>query len=335
MSAGGDEPGKPDGPMAFAEMDGQPEQASPPPANAAQPSEGEERPEALYYQAALQEVQRILTAVKAKQPPVLGALQRITAGIARAVGTGDDLLLQALEPGESQVDLAKHMVNVAVFAAKIGQAAGLRDEELPWLTVAAALHDIGMLAVPSAVVQKPGPLTDEERAVIGRHPEAGFRLLQALGAEFEWLANVAYQEHERDDGSGYPRGLKGDQIHDYAKIVGLADTYEALTHWRPYRKTGVSSDVVKEIILTERRRFPDRILKGLIRGLSTVPVGSLVRLNSNEIARVVATNPAFPLRPLVEVVQGPKGEKLDVPRRIDLSTNTLLYIAKPSAEKAV
>jgi HD-GYP domain-containing protein (c-di-GMP phosphodiesterase class II) len=325
--------------MAFAEIATQAPGVSAPSPGTVQeaptPAEGGERPEALYYQAAHQEILRILIAVKGKQPLVLGALQRITAGLARAVATGDDLLLQALEAGEPQWDLAKHMVNVAVFAVKIGQGAGSKDEELPWLALAAALHDVGMLAVSTATLQKPGALTEEERGLVRRHPEVGFQILQGLGVEFEWLANVAYQEHERDDGSGYPRGLKGDQIHDYAKIVGLADTYEALTHCRPYRKTVIASDVIKEIILTERRHFPDRILKGLIRGLSTVPVGSLVRLNSNEIARVVATNPAFPLRPVVEIVTGSKGEKLEAPRRVDLASNTLLYITRSHSDKTV
>jgi hypothetical protein len=85
-------------------------------------------------------------------------------------------------------------------------------------------------------------------------------------------------------------------------------------------------DVVKGLISIERRQFPDRLLKGFLRGLSAFPVGSLVRLNSKEAGRIVATNPALPLRPIVEVFQGPKGERLDLPRRVDLATNALLYI---------
>jgi HD-GYP domain-containing protein (c-di-GMP phosphodiesterase class II) len=306
-----------------------PRSEGPPPA---QPEAGD-RPEALYYQAAQQEVARVLAAAKAGTSIAVGALQRIAAGLARAVTTGDDLLLQAMENDGPKLDLPRHMVNVAVFAVKIGQGAGCREEELPWLALAACLHDVGMLAVPHSLLDKPVALTAEETALVRRHPEVGFRLLQPLGPEFEWVANVALQEHEREDGSGYPKGLRGEAIHDYAKIVALADVYEAMTHTRPYRPTRVASAVVKELIGAERRRFPDRILKGLIRGLSTAPVGSLVRLNSNEVGRVVATNPAFPLRPVVEVITGAKGERLDEPRRVDLSTNTLLYITDASATR--
>ncbi|MFB3816102.1 MAG: HD-GYP domain-containing protein [Candidatus Methylomirabilales bacterium] len=310
-------------------LGGEPPRSEEPPA---QPEAGD-RPEALYYQAAQQEVGRVLAAAKAGTGVAVGALQRIAAGLARAVTGGDDLLLQAMENDGPKMDLPRHMVNVAVFAVKIGQGSGCREEELPWLALAACLHDVGMLAVPHGLLDKPAALTAEEMALVRRHPEVGFRLLQPLGPEFEWVANVALQEHEREDGTGYPKGLRGEAIHDYAKIVGLADVYEAMTHTRAYRPTRVASAVVKELIGAERRRFPDRILKGLIRGLSTAPVGSLVRLNSNEVGRVVATNPAFPLRPVVEVITGAKGERLDEPRRVDLSTNTLLYITDASATR--
>lgn len=288
--------------------------------------EAADRPEDLYYHLAQQEVSRILEAATRGEACNVGTLRRVVAGMVQTLVAGDDLLAQAQEAGDTHLDLARHMVNVAVFAMKIGQGVGCRDDELPWLGLAACLHDVGMVMVPRRILDKPEALSPDEMALVRQHPEKGFRILQTLGPEFEWLANVALQEHEREDGSGYPRGLAGDQIHEYAKIVGLADVYEALSHHRPYRQMSSPVDVVKSLISGERRRFPDRILKGFIRGLSAFPVGSVVRLNSKEVGRIVATNPALPLRPIVEVLQGPKGERLDPPRRLDLATNTLLYI---------
>jgi HD-GYP domain-containing protein (c-di-GMP phosphodiesterase class II) len=281
---------------------------------------------------AQQEVARILEATRAGTALSVGALQRTADGLARTVSGNDELLLQAMEGQDTHIDLARHMVHVAIYAVKIGQGAGCGTDELPWLALGALLHDIGMLAVPRGILDRPGPLAPDERAVIHRHPEAGFRVLQSLGPEFEWVANVALQEHEREDGSGYPKALRGEAIHDYAKVVGLADTYEALTHARPYRERRTPSDAVRELITGERHRFPDRVLKGLIRGLSTSPVGSLVRLNTNELARVIATNAAFPLRPVVDVITGPKGEPVEAPRRVDLAAHTLLYITEASAQ---
>jgi HD-GYP domain-containing protein (c-di-GMP phosphodiesterase class II) len=288
--------------------------------------EGAEHPEDLYYQLAQQEVARILEATGRGEACTVGTLRRVVDGMVQSLATGDGLLAQAQEAAGAHLDLARHMVNVAIYALKIGQGMGCRDEELPWLGLAACLHDVGMVIVPRPILDKPEALSPDEMALVRQHPENGFRILRTLGPEFEWLANVSLQEHEREDGSGYPRGLSGDQIHEYAKIVGLADVYEALSHHRPYRRRSSPVDVVKELISGERRRFPDRIFKGFIRGLSAFPVGSLVRLNSMEVGRVVATNPALPLRPVVEVMQGPKGERLSPYRRLDLATNTLLYI---------
>ena len=284
---------------------------------------------ARHYWLTKQEVGRILEAAAAGNAFQVTTLQRIVAGVAASVLEGDDLLVQALVGNDGpDYDISRHLVNTTIFAIKIGQGAGCKTEELPWLGLAACLHDVGMVIVPEGILDKAGPLTPEELILVRQHPEKGFRILQKLGAEFEWLANVALQEHEREDGSGYPSGLKGDEIHEYAKIVGLADAYESLTHVRPYRGKRSAFDAVKELITVQRPRFPDRGLRGLIRGLSTFPVGSHVRLNSLEIALIVATNPAFPLRPIIEVVVGPRGERLQPPRRVDLSTNTLLYVTE-------
>lgn len=287
-----------------------------------------DQPDAPYHDLARQEVGRILEAVAGGNAFEIEPLQRIVAGIAKSILSGDDLLVQALVDEGTVYNLARHMANTAVFAIKIGHGAGCRTEELPWLGLAACLHDVGMTVVPKPILDKQGPLTADETALVRRHPEHGFRILQRLGAPFEWLANVALQEHEREDGSGYPKALREDEIHEYAKIVGLADAYESLTHFRPYRNKLSAFDAVKELITAQRTRFPDSALKGLIRGLSTFPVGSHVRLNSLEIARIVATNPVFPLRPVIEIVAGPRGERLNAPRRVDLSANTLLYVTE-------
>ncbi len=297
------------------------------------PPQDSERSEALYYPAAEQEVSRIFQAAGRGEPFRVDALQRVLAEMLKALATGDELFVQALAGENTDRDLPRHAVNVAVFAIKIGQGLGLREEELPWLALAACLHDLGMVTIPARLLEKVEPLTAEEIAQLRHHPEQGFKILQGLGPEFEWLANVALQEQEREDGSGYPKGLKGDEIHEYAKIIGLADVYEALTHSRRLKKVRGVFDVIKELLGAERHRFSDRVLKGFIRGVSAFPVGSLVRISSNEVARVVGTNLAFPLRPLVEVIFGPKNEPLPSPRRLDLSTNTLVYITDAFFEK--
>ncbi|MFI5339000.1 MAG: HD-GYP domain-containing protein, partial [Candidatus Methylomirabilales bacterium] len=229
-------------------------------------------PEAL-YQAAQQEVAGIVAAVSSGKPCELSALQRMVAGTIASLASEDGLLVLALKEGETHLDLPRHLVNVAILAIKIGQGIGYAEDDLQRLALAACLHDVGMTSVPRRILEKPGVLAPEELALIRQHPEQGFRMLQALGPEFEWVATVALHEQERQDGSGYPQGLKGDQIHEYAKIVGLADLYESLTHARPYQSMRAAYDA-PEIARQHSRDFPDRLLQAMVRALSTSPATS-------------------------------------------------------------
>jgi len=302
------------------------EQVSPAPA----PPEDAE----ALYRRTRQEVAHLVDALGSGRLYSLGELQWLVVNLVDSLARGDALFLYTATTDNTHVDLPSHMVNVAVLSIKIGQGIGYGEEDLRKVALAACLHDTGMVIVPRKVLEKPGPLSPEELAIVRRHPEQGHRMLKALGPEFGWVATVALQEHEREDGSGYPKGLKEEEIHEYAKIIGLADLYESLTHVRPYQRRRVPFDAVKEVMSSSRQKFPSRILKGLIQGLSTFPVGSLVRLNSKEIARVVVTNPAFPLRPVVEVVTGPQGERLPSSRRLDLSQNSLVYITDSATSDA-
>jgi HD-GYP domain-containing protein (c-di-GMP phosphodiesterase class II) len=299
-----------------------------PPAAAVSPAQED------LYLSARHEVARAVEAVARGKPVGLDALGAVVARLVESLATGDALLARSLVGEESHLDLPTHMLNVAILAVKIGQGIGYSPEELRRLALAACLHDVGMITVPRTVMDKLGALSPDELALLHHHPERSFQMLQALGPEYRWLATVALQEQEREDGSGYPQGLTGDQIHQYAKIIGLADMYESLTHARPHQRLRVPFEAVKEIMSADRRKFPDQILKGLIQGLSTFPVGSLVRLNSKEIARVVATNPTLPLRPVVEILTGPTGDPVPTRRRVDLAQNSLVYItdAAPTEE---
>ncbi|MCI0372593.1 MAG: HD domain-containing protein [candidate division NC10 bacterium] len=232
----------------------------------------------------------------------------------------------ALDVRGGQGSLATHCVHAAVFAVRIAAGMSLPRTEQAKVALAALVHDVGMVRFPPDFAQVERSFTAREREELKRHPDESYKILSTLGPAYTWLADVAHQEHERDDGSGYPRGLSGDQIVEMARIVALADIYESLTHPRAHRKEAIPFDAVRQILATERRGFSERVLKGLITGLSLFPVGSLVRLNTREVARVVGSNPAFPLRPVVEVLFDAAGERV-TGRRIDLAKSSLQYIA--------
>lgn len=241
------------------------------------------------------------------------------------LAAGDDLVVGALDVRGGQGSLAGHCIHVAVFAIRIAAGMDLPRAEQVKVALAGLVHDVGMVRFPPDFAQVERSFTAREQEELKRHPEEGCKILSGLGAAYKWLADVAHQEHEREDGSGYPRGLSGDQIVETAKIVALADIYESLTHPRPHRKALVPFEAVREILTSDRRRLSGRVLKGLIKGLSAFPVGSLVRLNTREVARVVASNPAFALRPVVEVLFDAAGDRVQG-RGIDLARNSLVYI---------
>jgi putative two-component system response regulator len=142
---------------------------------------------------------------------------------------------------------------------------GLNAAYLGQLREAAALHDIGKLAIPSGTLEKPGPLTEQERALMQTHTDAGARIL--AGNEEPMLrmaADVALAHHEHWDGSGYPQGLAGDQIPLAARIVAVADVFDALTHDRPYKVAWSLDDARAEIAAGAGTQFDPRVVSAFL-----------------------------------------------------------------------
>ena len=292
-----------------------------------------ETPETFLAEARVR-LELFLRGARAGRLESVGPLEEVCERLIRSLVEGDQLHVRALDFRKSRNDLVTHMINVAIFAVKIATGLGLQLEVLLRVALGGYVHDVGMVRYPPERLTGFQSLTPKELEELKRHPEEGYEILTALGPDYRWLADVAHQEHEREDGSGYPRGLRGDQIAEIAKIVGLADIYESLTHPRPYRNRMVPltlpHEAVKELVQAERQRFADRYLKGLITGLSAYPIGTVVRLNNGSVGRVVATSKALPLRPTIEVLRLGTGEEVSPPRLTSLAQHPLLYITEAS-----
>ena len=141
-------------------------------------------------------------------------------------------------------DTKGHTIRVAELTVLIARELGQPAPALRYLARAGLLHDIGKLHIPDSILLKPGPLDDEEWVIMKKHPEMGLDILQRMG-KFEKESEVVIAHHERIDGSGYPRGLKGDEIPTGAKILAVADTYDVLVSDRPYRKARTRTEAVK------------------------------------------------------------------------------------------
>ncbi len=274
------------------------------------------------------------SAIQRQDPLDLSALASLANEITDSIGRDDQLVVQALA-GPSGSTLITNLINVSILATKVGSGLGYYGQELQRLTLAGLVHDIGLFAVPQSVVTKSGQLTREERTLIEQHPELGYQLVHKLGPEWDWLAQVVRQAHERSNGRGYPNRLKGRDINELAQIIGAVDVFDALVTPRPYRRRFFPHEAVRELLVVERLAFPREIVKALVEQLSAYPLGTLVRLTTGEVGTVVGINAEFPLRPIVEVAadasQGTGPDK----RRIDLSLSPLVSIIETVESPAV
>ena len=256
------------------------------------------------------------------------SILKVIPAMIDSIRTGEELFILAIQRKRYATWLASHMVNVAVISVKLGLGLKLSDTELHKLALSGFLHDIGMLKIPNRIIFKHGKLTEDEFEIVKRHPEYGLQYVSHLKDTMPYLINAIYQEHERYDGSGYPKGLRGDEISLFARIIGLADTFEALVHGRAYRDGFITQKAIQTIIQYRGKSFDPKVLKAMLNTISIFPVGSYVQLNTGEIAKVVSVNKQRPVRPIVEVVKDSNGNVINPPYRIDLEKEPLTYIVK-------
>jgi len=162
-----------------------------------------------------------------------------------------------------------HSTRVTEFTLKIAAKMGFSEKELGDLELASLLHDVGKIAVPESILNKPGKLTDAEFTLIKEHPARGEAILQPV-VELKEMARVVRSHHERYDGSGYPDGLKGREIPLGARIMAIADTYDSITSERPYRKAASHRYAVKEIIGCSGTQFDPEVVEHFLEIASTL-----------------------------------------------------------------
>jgi HD-GYP domain-containing protein (c-di-GMP phosphodiesterase class II) len=181
-------------------------------------------------------------------------------------GGPHEVLLRTLAEGEP--DLRAHLAGVAALATAVGRQLGLDDERLGELRLAAELHDVGKLAIPDAVLAKPGPLDDEEWQFVRRHTLIGERILAGAPA-LRGVGQIVRSSHERWDGGGYCDGLAGEQIPLASRIIFACDAYSAMTSSRPYHEPLDRAGAVAELRRCAGTQFDPRVIETLCLVLAT------------------------------------------------------------------
>jgi putative nucleotidyltransferase with HDIG domain len=236
------------------------------------------------------------------------------------------LLLHLTSISTHSPSLYHHSVNVAVLAAAVGMSLGYSRSQLMELSIGAMLHDIGKVQLPPELLQKQERWNEEEQEIAKQHTMLGFNLLRKQHDISLLSAHVCLQHHERLDGSGYPQGLKGKNIHEYAQIVGICDVYDSLTSPRPWRKRYMPQDALEYLFGAGGHLFEHHLIKAFSKHIAVFPIGSSVVLNTGEVGVVCRVDPDYCHRPTVRVLKDGRGNDVRVPYELDLKSQINLFI---------
>lgn len=209
-----------------------------------------------------------------------------------------------------------HSMRSTIIAITIGFELRMTQGRLTELAVSCLLHEIGMLRLPPQLYITNAPLSLSERTKIKTHPLIGYQILQKADFSNAVLGGVL-QHHETEIGTGYPQGLKGENISLYARIIAVACSFEAITSEREYREAKSSYEAMIEMMRNENKAFNPDIIMALIHSMSLFPIGAYVYLINGKIAQVVDVTPGAPRTPVVQLVR----EKGEDGKPIKIQTN--------------
>ncbi|MHB1404672.1 MAG: HD-GYP domain-containing protein [Desulfitobacteriaceae bacterium] len=225
----------------------------------------------------------------------------------------------------------QHSINTTVLALILALAAGYSESRLLELGMGVLMHDVGKIKVPDEILNKTAPLTLDEFDQIKKHTIYGYEILRK-NRDFSLLStHVAFQHQEKWDGSGYPRGLKGTEIHEYGRITAVADVFEALTSRRVYRPAFQPYKAFEYLMANSGTHFEPKIVDSFTKNVAIYPTGSGVRLSNGLRGNVVKQNQSFPSRPFVRALYE-ENSPLLAPIDLNLAEHPSLMIVKVENE---
>ena len=216
-----------------------------------------------------------------------------------------------------------HSVAVCAMMLALARQLGLNEENIRAAGIAGLLHDMGKALLPTHVLNKPGKLTAAEFVIVKSHPERGHRLLSKDGNASAMTLDVCLHHHEKIDGSGYPKGLKGEAISLYAKMGAVCDVYDAITSNRPYKAGWDPAESMRMMSQWVGVHFDSVVFQAFVKSLGIYPVGSLVRLASGRLGVVMDQTSASLTMPIVKVFFDSKTLERITPEIVDLSNAAL------------
>ena len=242
------------------------------------------------------------------------SVTRLTDSVVR----NPDALLLVTRLREKSAAVHARALQVSIYMIVFARFLELAREELELLGLLGLLQDVGKTRLPPSILEKAGPLTPEETEIAKQHVQFSSQILAETPGIHPRLPALVQLHHERQDGSGYPRGLKGDQIGLYGSMAAIADTFDALTAIRPYAEPLSPSSALSYLYKERGTGFHPDLVEQFIQCVGVFPVGSVVELNSGEVGIVITQNLVRRLKPRVMIVLDSKGQPMRPHKILDL-----------------
>ncbi|ARF14285.1 HD-GYP domain-containing protein [Sporosarcina ureae] len=250
----------------------------------------------------------------------VAAVRTIVLPVIQAFLENKDYVRRLNEFSTLQNYRAHHSISVGILAALISEAMGYPRGQVLQIGIAGVLADSGMAKIDEKIIDKVAFLTSEELSEVKKHVIHSFQMVNDSSLVRQEMKVAILQHHERFDGSGYPRGLKGQEITEISQILSVADVYHAMASERPYRQKESSFKVIELMREEEFGKFDMKVIEVLHELINKLSIGTKVKLTTDEIAEVIYLHRDFPLRPIVKV--------LDTGTHTDLSSNRRISIVK-------
>ena len=220
-----------------------------------------------------------------------------------------------------------HSVEVCTLAVLLGVQMGYAESRLQELAVGALLHDVGKLMVDPEILNKPAQLTEDEMVLMRGHALFGFEMLRNQKGTLSLPSiHIALQHHEKYDGTGYPRGMKQDEILEFARIVAIVDVYDAVTSDRPYRRAMLPHEAHELMLTAGNQHFDPAILPLFLDKIAVYPIGSVVRLNTGDLGVVVEVEPGMQMRPTIRLIMDKHRRLYPGVTKLDMRNHLTVFI---------
>jgi HD-GYP domain-containing protein (c-di-GMP phosphodiesterase class II) len=280
----------------------------------------------MLYRDAHETVERIFSQLEQGVAPSPTATKAVVSNVLMRIiddraAVMTHLALQKLKQFDSS--LATHALDTCILSLVVAVEIGLDETAQAQLGTGALLHDTGYARLPRNLVRRRDTCNEQERLLLQQHPALGTALFTETAGFDEAVIRIVAEHHERENGSGYPSGLKHDGISTLAMIVGIVDWYDGMVSRRGGRAAMLPSTAVQRLFVAgQQGQFKNTLAESVIRSIGIYPIGSLVLLNTGEQAVVVGINPEHRLKPLVKIIAGPRGESHVTPLPTDLAAQT-------------